>query len=100
MANKTTVALTKEQYKEIIETIQQGFCGQKPNDRVATALMLEANLGIRIGDIVSLRLCDIIRDGDPVPIHRELLLPERDRTERSDLPNHGTQCSDDLAAHL
>lgn len=64
MANKTTRALTRDQYKEIIETIQQGFTGQKPNDRVATALMLEANLGIRISDIVQLRLCDIIRDGD------------------------------------
>lgn len=63
MANKTTVALTREQYKEIIEAIQHGFCGQKPNERVATALMLEANLGIRIGDIVALRPCDIVRDG-------------------------------------
>lgn len=61
--NKTTRALTPEQYKEIIETIQDGFSGQKPNDRVATILMLEANLGIRIGDILNLRPCDIVRDG-------------------------------------
>lgn len=64
MANKTTVALTREQYREIIETIQDGFTGQKPNDRVATILMLEANLGIRVGDILALRPCDIIRDGN------------------------------------
>lgn len=64
MANKTTVALSRDQYKEIIETIQHGYSGQLPNDRVATALMLEANLGIRISDILQLRLCDIIRDGD------------------------------------
>ena len=62
--NIKTVALTTDQYKEIIQTMKQGFCGGKPNERIATALMLEANLGIRISDILKLRLCDIIRDGD------------------------------------
>lgn len=36
----------------------------KPNKRIATALSLEANLGLRISDILQLRLSDIIRDGD------------------------------------
>lgn len=62
--NKKTVALTSEQYKEIIETMQQGFSGMRPNKRVATALVLQANLGLRICDILKLRLCDIVRDGD------------------------------------
>lgn len=62
--NKKTVALTTEQYKEIIQTMKQGFAGCRPNERIATALMLEANLGIRISDILKLRLCDIVRDGD------------------------------------
>lgn len=62
--NKKTVALTTEQYKEIIQTMKQGFSGCRPNERIATALMLEANLGIRISDILKLRLSDIIRDGD------------------------------------
>ena len=67
--NKKTVALTEEQYKLIITTIRQGFiCSDghivKPNNRVATALSLEANLGLRISDILHLRLSDIIRDGD------------------------------------
>ncbi|MBQ7767386.1 MAG: tyrosine-type recombinase/integrase [Oscillospiraceae bacterium] len=62
--NKKTKALTQEQYKEIIETLKQGFCGCRPNERVATALVLEANLGLRISDILQLRLCDIVRDGD------------------------------------
>lgn len=62
--NKKTVALTSEQYKEIIETMQQGFAGTRSNDRVATALVLEANLGLRISDILKLRLSDIIKDGD------------------------------------
>jgi integrase len=62
--NKKTVALTSEQYKEIIKTMQQGFSGMRPNPRVATALVLEANLGLRICDILKLRLSDIIKDGD------------------------------------
>ena len=62
--NKKTVALTTAQYKEIIQTMKQGFCGCRPNERIATALMLEANLGIRISDILKLRLADIVRDGD------------------------------------
>lgn len=43
--NKRTVALTTEQYKEIISTIKRGFLGHRPNERIATALMLEANPG-------------------------------------------------------
>lgn len=62
--NKKTTALTTEQYKEIIQTMREGFSGCRPNDRIATALVLEGNLGIRIGDILSLRLADIVRDGD------------------------------------
>ena len=62
--NKKTKALTTEQYKEIIQTMREGFTGFHPNERVATALVLEGNLGIRISDIVNLRPCDIVRDGD------------------------------------
>lgn len=62
--NKKTVALTTEQYREIIQTMRRGFSGVRPNNRIATALMLEANLGLRIGDILRLRLSDIVRDGD------------------------------------
>ena len=58
----TTVALTREQYQEIIETMQEGGNGFRANPRVAAALQLEANLGMRIGDILQLRLVDIIRD--------------------------------------
>lgn len=64
MANKTTVALTKEQYNEIIQSIKVGSYKFKPNDRIATALVLEANLGLRIEDILSLKLTDIIKDGN------------------------------------
>ncbi len=62
--NKKTTALTKEQYHEIINTMREGFTGCRANRRVATALVLEANLGIRVSDICSLRLADIVKDGD------------------------------------
>lgn len=63
MANKNTVALTLEQYKEIINTMRSGGAGFRPNDRIANCLVLEANLGLRIEDILSLHLCDIVKDG-------------------------------------
>ena len=67
--NKKTVALTADQYKNIISVIRAGFiCNDghivKTNQRIATALSLEANLGLRISDILHLRLSDIIRDGN------------------------------------
>ena len=62
--NKKTKALTTEQYKEIIQTMRDGFSGCRANDRIATALVLEGNLGLRISDIIKLRPCDIVRDGD------------------------------------
>ena len=62
--NKKTLALTKEQYNEIIKTILNGFSGFRPNKRLATALTLEANIGIRISDILKLKLNDIVKDGE------------------------------------
>ncbi len=63
MAGKKTVALTKEQYEEIIKTIREGGVGFRKNDRIATILVLEANLGLRIEDVLSLKVSDIIMDG-------------------------------------
>lgn len=63
MANKHTVALTEEQYKTLIETMKTGGSYFRANRRIATALVLEANLGMRIQDILNLRLGDIIKDG-------------------------------------
>lgn len=62
--NKKTKALTTEQYKEIIETMKNGGCGFRGNERIATALVLEGNLGLRISDILNLCPCDILLDGD------------------------------------
>lgn len=66
--NKRTVTLTEQQYIDIITAIKSGFCHAgreyKPNERIATALILESNLGMRISDILQLHYCDIIKDGD------------------------------------
>lgn len=67
--NKKTSVLTEEQYRTIIETVRSGFVSKdghivKPNKRIAVALSLEANLGLRISDILQLRLSSIIHDGD------------------------------------
>lgn len=64
MPNKKTLALTTEQYEEIISTMQQGFIGCRPNRRCALALTIEGNLGIRISDVIKLKLNDIVKDAD------------------------------------
>ena len=62
MANKKTRALTVEEYNQIIDAMREGFAGCRPNNRIATALVIEANLGIRISDILNLRLRDIVKE--------------------------------------
>lgn len=58
-----TVALTDEQYEEIITTMKEGGITFRPNPRIAAALVVEATLGLRIGDVLELKLSDIVRDG-------------------------------------
>lgn len=65
--NKKTKALTTEQYKEIIAAMREGSAFFRPNERAATALVLEGNLGLRISDIIKLRPCDIVKDGERYP---------------------------------
>lgn len=56
-------ALTTEQYTDIIRTIKTGSGTLRANPRIASALIAEANLGMRIGDILRLKLSDIVSDG-------------------------------------
>lgn len=80
MANKTTVALTLDQYKEIINTMRSGGAGFRKNDRIATALVLEANLGIRIEDVLQLRLADFLKDGANYRLNIVEKKTKKDRT--------------------
>lgn len=85
----STVALTKEQYTQIITALLNGIRFEtsrdyfrcvdgkivsqnrplgmwriEPNETVATMLQIEANTGIRISDVLRLRRGDIVKDGD------------------------------------
>lgn len=84
MANKKTIALTKEDYEKIINTIKNGFnhngIEHRPNNRISTILVLESNLGLRIGDILQLRLSDIIKDGQR---YRLSIIEQKTEKERS-----------------
>ena len=57
------VALTNDQYREIIHTMKRGTVYFRANERVAAVLTAEANLGMRVGDILRMKLSDIVKDG-------------------------------------
>ena len=58
MGEYVTRAVSQEEYDKIITTLRVGYTHNgikhRPNDQVAMILILEANLGCRIGDIVAL----------------------------------------------
>lgn len=66
--NKKCVALTKEEYNECISLLRNGFeldGGMvRPNSRIATIEVMQACLGLRLGDTLKLRLTSFIRDGN------------------------------------
>lgn len=89
MANKQTRAISRPEFENIITTIQQGFTtpdGKKisPHKAVAVALITEANLGIRIGDVVKLKLSDIVSDGEN---YRLSICEEKTKKSRTFLVN-------------
>ena len=68
MGRYATLAVSRGQYQEIIETIREGYTDyngvtHRPNKQLATILVLEANLGCRIGDIMNMTTDSIINDG-------------------------------------
>ena len=66
--NKKSVALTKEEYVEAVRLLREGFnlngVSHKPNHQIATIVVLEATLGLRVGDILKLKLDSFVRDGN------------------------------------
>ena len=65
MANKKTRVISTEELKLIIETIRTGFIlpsGKRvrPNERVQACLLTEYWIGMRIGDILRIKLSDIV----------------------------------------
>ena len=66
--NKRTKALDEENYKRIVSVMKEGFnykgAEYKPNERIATVLILEYNLGLRVGDILNLTVDSFVKDGN------------------------------------
>ena len=79
-----TVAVTTEQYDSIIDTIKMGFIHEgkhcRVNNQLATILTLEANLGLRIGDILQLTLNSFVKDGNR---YRFNIVEEKTQKERN-----------------
>lgn len=67
MGRYVTTALSNEDYERLVKTIRIGYTHNgvkhRPNDQIATILVLEANLGCRIGDIIALTTDSFILDG-------------------------------------
>ena len=69
MGAYTTLAIDQDIYKQIIDTIKDGYTGKdgithRPAPHMACCLVIQANLGCRIGDILHLSLSSLVRDGD------------------------------------
>ncbi len=64
--NKCTRAVDESTFKLIIATMKNGFISggvrYKPNERIATVLTLEYNLGLRVGDILNLCVDSFVKD--------------------------------------
>ena len=69
MANKKTVAMDDNMYKALIRTIANGTGGKngkriEPNPRVAAIIQIEKTTGIRLGDVLQLRLTSFVKSGN------------------------------------
>lgn len=67
MGRYTCRACSESEFKEIIRLLREGYTGKdgikhRPNNQIADILVLEANLGCRIGDIVKLRTDSFVCD--------------------------------------
>jgi len=67
ITTNATRPLHENEYRRIIELLNTGFVTKdrrvfKPNKQISTILQLQANLGLRIGDVLALRV-NSIRNG-------------------------------------
>lgn len=65
--NYKTQVITQEQFDKLFPLILNGFKDGtrtvRPNERLATILVTQANIGLRISDIIRLCPCNFIHDG-------------------------------------
>ena len=68
MGSYTSRTISQQDFERLIKTIRIGYTYKgvkhRPNDQIADILVLEANLGCRIGDIIALTTESIILDGN------------------------------------
>lgn len=57
-----TRAISPKEVKEIVELIRTGYSIHRPNPQIATVLILQNNLGCRIGDIMKLRTDSFVNE--------------------------------------
>jgi integrase family protein len=66
--NKKCTALTDDEYKQVIDLLRNGFVYKehiiRPNERIATIAVLETTLGLRLGDVLKLRLSSFMKDNN------------------------------------
>lgn len=66
--NKKCLALTEEQYRQSVTLLRNGFFLDdrkvKPNERIATIAVVQASLGLRLGDVLRLKLSSFVKDGN------------------------------------
>lgn len=68
MGKYTTTQAENKQVENVINCIAKGYyhkgVAHEPNPQIATILLLQANLGCRINDIVNLKAENIVFDGE------------------------------------
>lgn len=74
MGQYTTQALSEQDYYRVLETLENGFIANdgtkvKSCEWIAAALKLEANLGMRISDILQFKLSDIVKTDYGMKLH-------------------------------
>ena len=62
--NKRTAVITDEQYDNLVNLIYNGGKHIRANKGMAVALIITGNCGLRIGDCLSLKLSDFVKQGD------------------------------------
>lgn len=65
--NKKCIDLSEEQYKECISLLRTGFTLDgvriRPNPRIATIAVVQTCLGLRLGDVLQLKMTSFVFDG-------------------------------------
>ncbi len=100
--NKTTRAVDDDTYRLIIDTMRKGFeykgTHHKANVRIATILVLEYNLGLRVGDILKLTMSSFVKEGSRY--HLDIKEQKTGKSRTFTIPNEIYQFIRDYAYQM